>query len=94
MPGLLDPLTPDQQRLVDLVAEAFAIDGEWPIFDYLEAKFDQEHKDAWETLYSLPRVGRWNYGAAWWVGMNQPFQRPAGVFAQEEAAEAEALNDE
>jgi hypothetical protein len=75
---LLDPLTPDQQKLVDLVADAFLVDeGKWPFFDYLEGKFDEEHKDAWEVLYSLPRVGAWNYGLAWWVGINQPFLRPS-----------------
>jgi hypothetical protein len=77
--NLLDPLTPDQQALVDLVAEAYALDddGRWPIFDYVEAKFDAQHKDAWEVLYSLPRIGRWQYGPAWWVGMNHPTMRPS-----------------
>jgi hypothetical protein len=72
--GLLDQLEPDQQWLVDLVAEGYDADGHWPIFDYLEGKFDSQRKDAWETLYSLPRVGQWTYGPAWWVGMNQPFK--------------------
>jgi hypothetical protein len=75
--GLLDPLEPEQQWLVDLVAEGYDADGQWPIFDYLEGKFDGQHKDAWETLYSLPRAGQWTYGAAWWVGMNQPYKPPA-----------------
>ena len=78
MAGLLDPLTPEQQWLVDLVAEAYLIDdGKWPIFDYLEAKFDAEHKDAWATLYSLPRFGQWHYAVAWWDGINQPHMKPA-----------------
>lgn len=58
MAGLLDPLTPDQQTLVDLVAEAFTLDDEWPVFDYLEGWFDREDKNAAETLASFPRVGR------------------------------------
>ena len=71
MAGLLDPLTENQQRLVDLAAEAFSLDGEWPVFDYLEGAFDQASEDAAETLASFPRVGNWNYGAAWWDGMGQ-----------------------
>ena len=71
MAGLLDPLTENQQRLVDLAAEAFSLDGEWPVFDYLEGAFDQEDKGAGETLATFPRVGHWNYGAAWWDGMGQ-----------------------
>src|SRR4051812_40399804 len=78
MASLLDPLTPDQQRLVDFVAAAYVHDGgQWPIFDYLDALFDAEHKDAWEVLYSLPRIGAWHYGPAWWVGLNQPTLRPS-----------------
>jgi hypothetical protein len=78
MQGLLDPLTPEQQWLVDSVAEAYVIDdGKWPIFDYLEAKFDAEHKDAWATLYSLPRFGQWHYSSAWWDGINQPHMKPS-----------------
>jgi len=72
--GLLDPLTPDQQKLVDLVAEAFALDQGWPVFDYLEGSFDQEDKNAAETLATFPRFGRWNYAAVWWIGMGQVSQ--------------------
>jgi hypothetical protein len=76
--GLLDPLEPEQQWLVDLVAEAYlAEDGHWPIFDYLEATADTRHEDAWDTLYRLPRRGQWGYGPAWWVGANQLSQKPA-----------------
>lgn len=78
MAELLDPLTPDQQRLVDLVAEAYEAEGgQWPIFDYLEATFDARHEDAWDILYGLPRRGQWGYGPAWWVGANQLSQKPA-----------------
>ena len=71
MAGLLDPLTENQQRLVDLTAEAFSLDSEWPVFDYLEGAFDQANGDAGDTLASFPRVGHWNYGAARWDGMGQ-----------------------
>lgn len=71
MSSLLDALTPDQQKLSDLIAEAFALDGEWPVFDYLQGTFDREDKDATETLASFPRVGRWGYGAVWWVAQGQ-----------------------
>lgn len=71
-------MTLEQQWLIELVAEAYlAEDGKWPIFDYLEATFDAQRQDAWETLYSLPRTGQWSYGAAWWVGAGQLSQRPA-----------------
>jgi hypothetical protein len=30
MAGLLDPLTSQQQKLVDLVADAFLADDDWP----------------------------------------------------------------
>lgn len=70
MAGLLDPLTSDQQRIIDLVAEALALDNEWPLFDYLEGTFDRESADAGETLASFPRIGSWAYGAVWWVGVN------------------------
>jgi hypothetical protein len=77
MPRLLDLLNVDQQQLVDLVADAFLADeGKWPFFDYLEGRFDQQRKDAWEILYSFPRVGSWHYSATWWIGMNVP-NRPS-----------------
>lgn len=78
MSRLLDPLTPDQQKLIDLIAEGYIVrnDGGWPIFDYLEGRFDAEGIDAWETLYSLPRVGRWNYSLVWWDRINQPDFKP------------------
>jgi hypothetical protein len=69
--SLLEPLTPNQQSLVDAVAEAISLDGEWPIFDYLEGTFDNEGADAGATLASFSRVGRWNYGAVSWNGMGQ-----------------------
>ena len=73
MAGLLDPLTPDQQELVDLVAETLLNDDgmEWPLFDYVEGIFDERDKDAGTILASFPRAGRWQYGAVWWSNMGQ-----------------------
>jgi hypothetical protein len=62
--SLLDPLTPDEQRLVDLVADAFLrSEYEWPFFDYVEGVLDDQGLDAWELLRSFPEIGRWHYGA-------------------------------
>jgi hypothetical protein len=69
--GLLDPLTPQQQELIDVVASAFFQDTEWPVFDYLMGSFDERAENAAEILASFPCFGRWNYGAAWWVGLGQ-----------------------
>lgn len=64
---LLAPLTAGQQRLVDLVAEAFLVSElEWPFFDYVEGVLDDEGLDARELLQSFPEVGRWRYGAVVW----------------------------
>lgn len=72
MVGILAPLSPQQQKLVDLVAEAFLVDDDWPVFDYVEGSFDQTKEyDAAETLASFPRVGSWSYGAVWWPGLGQ-----------------------
>jgi hypothetical protein len=73
--GLLDPLTDDQQRLVDLVAESYEADEQWPIFDFIEGTFDNEGRDAASTLASFPNVGRWGYSSVWWVGMHH-FPKP------------------
>lgn len=68
MHELLKPLSPDQQRLVDLVAEAFLLsEHEWPFFDYVEGILDGEGKDAWEILQTFPEMGRWRYCAVTWV---------------------------
>lgn len=65
---LLRPLTPNQQLLVDLVAEAFLqADYEWPFYDFIEGTFDHRGADAWETLQSFPSVGRWGYSAVRWI---------------------------
>jgi hypothetical protein len=65
---LIKPLRSDQKRLVDLIAEAFVQeDYHWPIYHYLDWILEEEGIDAWETLSSLPQVGRWGYGPIAWV---------------------------
>ena len=73
---LLTGLSPDQQRLVDLVADAFvAEDYEWPMFQYLEWVLDEEKRDAWEILRSFAYVGRWGYGPVAWI-RSSPAMKP------------------
>jgi hypothetical protein len=68
---LLTPLTTAQQRLVDVVAEAFVLDSEWPVFDYVEGMLEIDGLDAADTLHTFPRIGRWAYGAVTWIGQGQ-----------------------
>ena len=64
---LLDPLSDQQQRLVDVVAEAFlAEEYQWPFFDYVQGTLDDEALDAIEILQSFPTFSRWGYGAVAW----------------------------
>ena len=66
--ALLAGLSVEQQRLVDLVADAFVQEEfEWPIFNYVELTFENDGLDAWAVLQSLPQVGRWGYGIVSWV---------------------------
>src|SRR4051812_32174130 len=70
---LLEPLNAEQQRLVDVVAEAFlAEEYRWPYFDYVEGALDDEGLDAIEVLGSFPSIGRWGYGAVSWNRNNSP----------------------
>ncbi len=65
---LLNPLTTAQQRVVDLISDAFLHeDYEWPIYDYIELTLEAEGSDAWQTLQSFPTVGRWSYGHVGWI---------------------------
>lgn len=55
--SLVDPLTDNQQRFVDLVGEVYAsAPGTWPVFDYVQRTLDQERIDAIETFESFPTV--------------------------------------
>lgn len=66
--SLLDPLTENQQRFVDLVGEVYASEpGRWPVFDYVQRTLDQDRIDAIETFESFPTliVLGGNYRALW-----------------------------
>jgi hypothetical protein len=64
---LLAPLSAQQQRLVEVVAEAFlAEDFQWPFFDYVQGTLDDEALDAIEILESFPTFSRWGYGSVAW----------------------------
>jgi hypothetical protein len=55
--SLLDPLTDNQQRFVDLVGEVYASKpGTWPVFDYVQRTLDHDRIDAIETFESFPTV--------------------------------------
>ena len=64
---LLAPLAPEQQLVVDSVAEAFLIeDCQWPFYDYVEGVLEEAGLDAIEVLHSFPTIGRWGYSAVAW----------------------------
>ncbi len=84
MTGLSDPLSPDQQRVVDLVGAAFlGLGNEWPVFDYVEGVLDSESKDAWSILQTFPEISGWHYGAVHWLrgaaGMQPSPETPIGL---------------
>jgi hypothetical protein len=65
--NLLQPLNRDQQRVIEVVAQAFEENSwQWPVFDYLEGVLENEGVDAWTALASLPRHPESSYAAAWW----------------------------
>jgi hypothetical protein len=72
MTRLLEPLTADQQKLIELIAETYhTYDGQAPVWEYLELEFDRLQRDARATLDSLPRVGgpahtSRQYGLVWY----------------------------
>ncbi len=64
---LFEPLTDNQQRMVELIVSAFIENAwEWPVFDYIEGRLEQEGIDAWTELPRLPQQAGSGYGAAWW----------------------------
>jgi hypothetical protein len=64
---LLDPLRDDQQLLVDAIADGFSgADYEWPFWDYVDWRLEQEGVDAWDAFQSLPTIGQVGYGAVSW----------------------------
>jgi hypothetical protein len=65
--NLLQPLNRDQQRVIEVVAQAFEENSwQWPVFDYLEGVLENEGVDAWTALTSFPRHPESSYAAAWW----------------------------
>jgi hypothetical protein len=70
---LLAPLTSEQQRLVEVVAEAFLLsDYQWPFYDYVEGTLENGGLDALDVLQSFPTLGRWGYGAVAWNRNDSP----------------------
>jgi hypothetical protein len=56
---LLEPLTEQQQWVVDVIANAFwAEESEWPTFQYVEAQMDMRGVDLREVLATFPTIGR------------------------------------
>jgi hypothetical protein len=62
---LLSPLTPEQQRIVDVTAHAyFTNDKRWPTFQHVQALLDRERLDAKTVLSTFPlSPGPLRYGA-------------------------------
>lgn len=63
---VLAPLDGDQQELVDLIGNAFFMNGyQWPTFQYVQASFDQRTLDASAIIAGFPSVGSvsYRYGA-------------------------------
>ncbi len=72
MTSLLDPLTEDQQELVEIVAQVFLKHGRWPIFDYVEKTLDRDRIDANHAIATFPSserlYGGGPYSAVWTTG--------------------------
>src|SRR5438094_7468317 len=55
---LLDPLTKEQQFILNVTAEAFFKSGKrWPTYQYVEATLDRERLDARSVLATFPVAG-------------------------------------
>jgi len=71
MNPLLEPVSEDQGRLLGVIYEHFGRSGEWPIWQYVEMRFeDSDEANASETFSSLPTLyngslGRIQYQFAW-----------------------------
>lgn len=56
MPSLLDPLSDEGQQLVNLVAQAYAWVGTWPVWQYVaQQAFEKHGIDAEAALRNLPQ---------------------------------------
>jgi hypothetical protein len=55
--NLPERLNDDQLALLLEIAEPYARDGVWPVWNYVVARMDRRGLDAQEVIASLPRVG-------------------------------------
>lgn len=80
---LLDSLADNQQRMVELIAQAFVANSwTWPVFDYVEAQLEIDGIDAWTELEKLPQHQGSGYAAAWWSragGAKPAAHEPVGL---------------
>ena len=74
MTALLDPLSADQKRLVEVIYEPVRRGGTWPIFQYVEAILDRDDLDATSLLATLPSIGTIHerYGLTWYDRHGSP----------------------
>ena len=75
--SLLAVPTPDHQWLLDLVAEVFVNYGNWPVYDFVEERIEDQGLVADELLTSLPSLmsGRhrdWSYAAVKYAPVHPP----------------------
>jgi hypothetical protein len=62
---LLEEPTPTQLKMLEYIAETFVNSGnQWPVFDYVEGRFDSEGIDAWTELQTLPAHPQGYYAVA------------------------------
>lgn len=74
---LLEPLTDNQQRMIELIAVAFIENAwEWPVFDYVEGHLDGEGIEEWTELARLPQQAGSGYSAASWDRAGNAAPRP------------------
>src|SRR5215470_3781925 len=56
MPSLLDPLPDEVQQIVGIVAEAYSLNGRWPVWQYVYQQAFREHDiDADAALLNQPQ---------------------------------------
>lgn len=62
---LLAEPTQDQFDLIQTIWEGHESCGQWPIFQYVEARAAERRRDALAILRSFPQVGHKQYSAVW-----------------------------
>jgi len=73
---LLAPLTPDQQWLLDLVAEVLVSYGNWPVYEYVAGQIDDRGLDTDELLASFPRLPSGRYANWYYAALTYASTRP------------------